>query len=114
MSLCVCVYLRGSQCLQPGRCRTLVPEHLPCLMGPGEFHECPHEQSKAGKIPHLKVKRNMIIRPDPSSLQRLMVLFPELIQYNSSLSKSMDRPENGREAPLCLDPKQQLNSLMCQ
>lgn len=31
--------------------------------------------------------------PDPSSLQRLMVLFPELIQYSCSVSKSMDRPE---------------------
>lgn len=30
--------------------------------------------------------------PDPSSLQRLMVLFPELIQYSCSMSKSMDRP----------------------
>lgn len=31
-------------------------------------------------------------RPDPSSLQRLMVLFPELIQYSASVSKSMARP----------------------
>lgn len=31
-------------------------------------------------------------RPEPSSLQRLMVLFPELTQYSCSVSKSMDRP----------------------
>lgn len=30
--------------------------------------------------------------PDPSSLQRLMVLFPELTQYSCSESKSMARP----------------------
>lgn len=30
--------------------------------------------------------------PDPSSLQRLIVLFPELIQYSCSMSKSIDRP----------------------
>lgn len=32
-------------------------------------------------------------KPDPLSLQRLMVLFPELIQYSSSVSKSMERPK---------------------
>lgn len=34
--------------------------------------------------------------PDPSSLQRLMVLFPELIQYSCSASKSMERPGKHR------------------
>lgn len=39
---------------------------------------------------------SMISSPEPSSLQRLMVLFPELIQYNCCMSKSMDRPVTGR------------------
>lgn len=34
--------------------------------------------------------------PEPSSLQRLMVLFPELIQYSCSVSKSMERPGKHR------------------
>lgn len=33
---------------------------------------------------------------EPSSLQRLMVLFPELIQYSCSVSKSMERPGKHR------------------
>lgn len=36
--------------------------------------------------------------PEPSSLQRFIVLFPELIQYKYSVSKSMERPGRHRKS----------------
>lgn len=43
-------------------------------------------------------------KPDPLSLQRLMVLFPELIQYSSSVSKSMERPKKTQGSFLDVTP----------
>lgn len=63
--------------------------------------------ARAVALVSLPLTPSRISSPDPSSLQRLMVLFPELIQYSCSLSKSMERPGKQKKGLWC-------NGLPCQ